>query len=144
MNENAKQVRIYTDGSCLKNPGGPGGWAAILKYGTSVKELSGFDESTTNNRMEVMAAIAALEALKCPCRVILTTDSQYLLYMIAGKAKWAKKKKVANMDLAQRLWRLLDTHQVEGIWIQGHSGHPENERCDELAGQEWKLRMAVC
>lgn len=127
------QVLIFTDGSCLKNPGGPGGWAAILKCGDSVREIVGSEASTTNNRMELQAVISALQLLKRRCCVQLTTDSQYVLSVIAGRTKWRNRKKMPNRDLAHQLWALLDGHSVQGVWIRGHQGHPENERCDELA-----------
>jgi ribonuclease HI len=133
-------VEIFTDGACRGNPG-PGGWGAILRYGAVEKELSGGAPQTTNNRMELMAAIAGLEALKRPCRVKLYTDSQYVLggitQWVAGwKARnWrtADKKPVKNVDLWQRLDAAALPHQIEWIWVRGHAGHPENERADALA-----------
>jgi ribonuclease HI len=133
-------VEIFTDGACRGNPG-PGGWGAILRYGEVEKELSGGEPATTNNRMEMTAAIAALEALKRPCRVRLYTDSQYLrdgiMQWLAGwKARgWrtADKKPVKNVDLWQRLDAIAAPHQIEWIWVRGHAGHPENERADALA-----------
>jgi ribonuclease HI len=133
-------VDIFTDGACSGNPG-PGGWGAILRYNGVEKELSGGAPETTNNRMEMMAAIAALEALTRPARVRLHTDSTYLKdgitkWIHAWKArgwKTANKKPVKNQDLWQRLEAALERHQVEWFWIKGHSGHPENERADELA-----------
>ena len=133
-------VDIYTDGACSGNPG-PGGWGAILRYNGIEKELSGGDPGTTNNRMEMMAAIAALEALKRPARVRLHTDSTYLKdgitkWIHAWKArgwKTANKKPVKNQDLWQRLEAALVPHEVTWFWIKGHSGHAENERADELA-----------
>jgi ribonuclease HI len=133
-------VEIFTDGACRGNPG-PGGWAAILRYGDTEKELSGGDPATTNNRMEMMAAIAALEALKRPCRVRLYTDSQYVR---DGITRWlpgwktrswrtADKKPVKNVDLWQRLDAAAARHQIDWIWVRGHAGHPENERADALA-----------
>ena len=136
-----KHVYLYTDGACSGNPG-PGGYGVVLKYGGAVKELSGGDPSTTNNRMELMAAIAGLEALKEPCRVTLTSDSRYLVDGIQkGWAKswrargWKKGdgKPALNPDLWERLLNLMDRHQVELVWVKGHAGHPENERCDQLA-----------
>lgn len=133
-------VLIFTDGACSGNPG-PGGWGAILRSGETEKELSGAEALTTNNRMELMAAIAALEALKKPCRVTLTTDSNYVK---DGVTKWihgwkkngwrtSDKKPVKNEDL----WKRLDTaqaqHQIKWEWVKGHAGHPENERADALA-----------
>jgi ribonuclease HI len=133
-------VEIFTDGACSGNPG-PGGWAAILRSGTKEKELSGGEKFTTNNRMELMAAIRALEALKGPSAAILYTDSRYVMdgltkYLPRWKVngwKTADKKPVKNADL----WRELDTaaarHDVDWRWVQGHSGHVENERADALA-----------
>ena len=140
------RVQIYTDGACSGNPG-PGGWGAILKSGGHVKELSGGEASTTNNRMELSAVIAALEALKRPCAVTLTSDSKYVIDAIQkGWAKswrakgWMRNKneKAKNPDLWERLLQLLEIHQVEFIWVKGHAGHPENERCNELAVMESK------
>jgi ribonuclease HI len=133
-------VEIFTDGACRGNPG-PGGWGTILRYGKVEKELSGGEVQTTNNRMELMAAIAGLEALKRPCRVKLYSDSQYVLggitQWVAGwKARnWrtADKKPVKNVDLWQRLEAALGPHQVRWHWVRGHSGHDLNERADVLA-----------
>jgi ribonuclease HI len=133
-------VEIFTDGACRGNPG-PGGWGTILRYGDVEKELSGGEAQTTNNRMELMAAIAGLEALKRPCQVKLYTDSQYVLggitQWVAGwKARnWrtADKKPVKNVDLWQRLEAAAAPHRTEWIWVKGHAGHPENERADALA-----------
>ena len=135
-----KSVRIWTDGACSGNPG-PGGWGALMRYGETEKELYGGEENTTNNRMELTAAIAALNALKEPCQVELTTDSQYVKGGITSwihgwkKNGWktANKKPVKNAEL----WRALDDavkrHKVTWHWIKGHAGHAENERADELA-----------
>jgi ribonuclease HI len=133
-------VEIFTDGACSGNPG-PGGWGAILRYKGSEKELKGAVNPTTNNRMEIMAAIAALEALTRPSDVRVHTDSQYLRdgitrWLPQWKArgwKTADKKPVKNIDLWQRLETALETHTVEWRWVRGHSGHPENERADALA-----------
>lgn len=133
-------VDIFTDGACSGNPG-PGGWGAILRSAGQEKELSGAAAATTNNRMEMMAAIAALEALTRPSRVCLHTDSQYLRdgitrYLPQWKArgwKTADRKPVKNIDLWQRLEAALAPHTVEWRWVRGHSGHPENERADALA-----------
>ena len=133
-------VEIFTDGACSGNPG-PGGWGAILRYKGHEKELSGGETATTNNRMELMAAIAALEALKKPTRVRVFTDSQYVHNGIRTwihdwkKRGWktADKKPVKNIDLWQRLEAALETHDIDWHWIRGHSGHPENERADALA-----------
>jgi ribonuclease HI len=133
-------VEIFTDGACRGNPG-PGGWAAILRYRAVERELTGCDPDTTNNRMEMMAAIAGLEALKRPCRVRLYTDSQYLR---DGITKWiegwkrrgwrtADKQLVKNVDLWQRLDAASARHVVSWKWVRGHAGHPENERADALA-----------
>lgn len=138
-----KQVIIHTDGSCLGNPG-PGGWAAVLAHPDSGarRELSGGFRRTTNNRMEIMAVIAALAALKEPCAVDLYTDSQYVRNAVEKgwleswrKRNWVKadKKPVLNVDLWQRLAPLLERHEVRLHWLRGHAGHAENERCDELA-----------
>ena len=134
------EVEIFTDGACRGNPG-PGGWAAILRYGEVEKELSGGEPATTNNRMEMMAAIVALEALKRPCRVRLYTDSQYVRdgitqWLPGWKARnWrtADKKPVKNVNLWQRLEAAAAAHEVVWIWVRGHAGHPENERADALA-----------
>ncbi len=134
------EVEIFTDGACSGNPG-PGGWGAILRLGSRERELSGGDPATTNNRMELMAAIAALEALKRPSRVRLHTDSRYVRDGITTwihdwkRRNWrtADKKPVKNVDLWQRLAAALEPHQVEFIWVRGHAGHPENERADALA-----------
>jgi len=133
-------VDIFTDGACSGNPG-PGGWGAILRYNGVEKELAGGEPETTNNRMEMMAAIAALEALKRPARVRLHTDSTYLKdgitkWIHAWKArgwKTAGKKPVKNQDLWQRLEAAIEPHEVTWFWVKGHAGHPENERADELA-----------
>ena len=136
-----KHVDIYTDGSCRGNPD-VGGWGAVLVYNGVEKELCGGEEMTTNNRMELTAVISALSALKEPCRVILTTDSQYVVNGIEkGWAKswrangWRKKDKspALNADLWEPLLTLCETHQVQFNWVKGHAGHPENERCDKLA-----------
>lgn len=136
-----KRVEIFTDGACSGNPG-PGGYGAILRYGEHIKELSGGEEQTTNNRMELTAVITALEALKEPCLVVLTTDSKYVVDGIEkGWAKswrengWKKKDKkpALNPDLWGKLLDLLEVHEVKFNWVKGHAGHPENERCDELA-----------
>jgi ribonuclease HI len=133
-------VEIFTDGACSGNPG-PGGWGAVLRYNAHERELKGFANPTTNNRMEMMAAIAALEVLKRPSRVHIHTDSQYLRdgitrFIHAWKArdwKTADKKPVKNIDLWQRLEAAMKPHQVHWFWIRGHSGHVENERADALA-----------
>ena len=136
----APRVIIHTDGACSGNPG-PGGWGAILSFGDREKELKGSEAHTTNNRMELMGAIAALEALKRPCSVYLYTDSQYLRGGITGwingwkRNGWrtADKKPVKNVDLWQRLDAALKQHDVRWHWVQGHAGHAMNERADQLA-----------
>ncbi len=133
-------VEIFTDGACSGNPG-PGGWGAILRFGAVEKELNGSEEHTTNNRMELMAAIRAIEAVKRPCEIHLHTDSEYLRQGITTwihswkKRGWktADKKPVKNVDLWQRLEAAIETHDVKWHWVKGHSGHVENERADELA-----------
>ena len=133
-------LQIWTDGACSGNPG-PGGWGAILKFGDAEKELKGGEAHTTNNRMELMAAISALEALKKPCSVDLYTDSQYVRQGITGwihgwkKNGWrtADRKPVKNVDLWQRLDAALKTHDVRWHWVKGHAGHAENERADQLS-----------
>lgn len=136
-----KFVELYTDGACRGNPG-KGGYGVILKYGQVEKELSAGYACTTNNRMELLAAIVGLEALKMPCRVDLYSDSKYLAdsitkgWVYSWKKKGWKKadnKPALNVDLWERLLPLLEIHQVEIIWIKGHAGHPKNERCDFLA-----------
>jgi ribonuclease HI len=133
-------VEVFTDGACSGNPG-PGGWGAVLRWKGHEREIMGFEKPTTNNRMELMAAISALEALKRPARVRLHTDSQYLRdgitrWIHAWKArgwKTAEKQPVKNVDLWQRLEAAMKPHQVEWIWVRGHAGHVENERADALA-----------
>ena len=135
-------VEAFTDGGCRGNPG-PGGWGAVLRYDDTVKELFGGERHTTNNRMELMAAIAALEALKRPCRVVVTTDSTYVKQGITQWiARWrrngwhtAGRKPVKNVDLWQRLDEAAARHQVEWRWVKGHAGHPGNERADALANR---------
>ena len=133
-------VEIFSDGACSGNPG-PGGWGTVLRCGDQEKEFSGYDPETTNNRMELLGAIAGLEALTRPCRVAMTTDSQYVK---KGMTEWidgwvkrgwknSQKKPVANRDLWERLLELTEPHQVEWHWVRGHDGHAENERCDVLA-----------
>lgn len=136
-----KKIEIYTDGACKGNPG-PGGWGAVLRYGTVEKEISGGAKETTNNRMEISAVLMALKCLKEPCEVTLYSDSQYVCNAI--KQGWAKKWQknnwmrnktdpALNADLWAELLKLLETHKVSVIWVKGHAGHPENERCDRLA-----------
>ncbi len=133
-------VEIFTDGACSGNPG-PGGWGVVLRSKNTEKELSGAEKDTTNNRMEMMAVIAGLEALKRDCRVTITTDSQYVMkgmteWLPGWKARnWrtASKQPVKNADLWQRLETAVQPHQVEWQWVRGHNGHAENERADQLA-----------
>ncbi|WP_286267092.1 ribonuclease HI [Thalassotalea atypica] len=135
-----KEVMIYTDGSCLGNPG-PGGYGAVLKYKEHTKELAQGYKLTTNNRMELLAPIKALASLKEPCKVTITTDSQYVRQGITKwienwlKNNWktANKKPVKNVDLWKQLYEENKRHLVTWKWVKGHSGHPENERCDDLA-----------
>lgn len=133
-------IEIATDGACKGNPG-PGGWGAVLRHGGHEKELSGGEAHTTNNRMELMAAIAGLEALKRASRVTLSTDSRYVM---DGLTKWihgwqrngwktADRKPVKNADLWQRLLAAAKPHQIKWVWVKGHNGHPDNERADRLA-----------
>ena len=143
-----KHVSVFTDGACRGNPG-PGGWGAVLRFDATEKELCGGVPDTTNNRMEMTAAIRALEALREPCRVDLYTDSVYLQ---SGITEWlpnwrrrgwrtASKKPVKNQDLWEVLAALTDRHQVSWHWVKGHSGHPENERADELANRGLELAL---
>ena len=135
-----KHVYIYTDGSCLGNPG-PGGYGALLIYKAHKKELSQGYQQTTNNRMELLAPIKALQTLKEGCKVTITTDSQYVRQGITNwihnwlKNNWktASKQPVKNVDLWKQLHAEVQRHEIEWKWVKGHSGHPENERCDELA-----------
>ena len=140
-----KEVTIYTDGACSGNPG-PGGWGAILRYGSAVKEMSGGDPETTNNRMELTGVITALSALKEPCRVTLYTDSQYVESAVNlgwleswQRRGWRRKGgEVKNPDLWQALIPLLETHDVTFVWVKGHAENEYNNRCDELAVAESK------
>jgi ribonuclease HI len=135
-------VEIFSDGACKGNPG-PGGWGALMRYGKTEKELSGGEANTTNNRMELMAVIRALESLRRPCRVRITTDSRYVK---RGVTEWmprwkrngwrtADRKPVKNRDLWERLEGAMERHHLEWTWVKGHAGHPENERADELANR---------
>jgi ribonuclease HI len=146
-----KQVVIHTDGACAGNPG-PGGWGVVLQYGAVKKEISGGELVTTNNRMELQAAIASLEALKYPCKVILFTDSEYLRNGITKwifswkRSNWVSSQKtpVKNADLWRQLDQLASRHQIEWKWLKGHAGHPLNERCDSLGRMEIdKIRAKV-
>ncbi|MEO6113539.1 MAG: ribonuclease HI [Sphingomicrobium sp.] len=140
-------VEIFTDGACKGNPG-PGGWGAVLRFGDRERELSGGESPSTNNRMEMMAAIEALKALSKPCRVKLTTDS---VYVRDGITKWihgwlrngwrtSDRKPVKNAELWQALLDAVEPHRVEWHWVKGHAGHPENERADALASAEAEAR----
>jgi len=142
LNQELKTVEIFTDGACKGNPG-PGGWGALLRYGDTEKPLCGGEKNTTNNRMELMAAIEGLRALKQTCKVILTTDSQYVRQGITQwMFNWKKngwktsaKQPVKNADLWQELDAESKRHEIEWRWVKGHSGHRENEIADELANQ---------
>ena len=136
-------VKIYADGACSGNPG-PGGFGAILRAGEKQREISGYEPLTTNNRMELMGVISALEALKRPCNVRVITDSNYI---VKGMSEWingwirnnwrnSQKKEVLNRDLWERLLEAAKAHDIEWVWIKGHNGHLENERCDEIARLE--------
>ncbi|UCE78802.1 MAG: ribonuclease HI [Nitrospiraceae bacterium] len=144
-------VHIYTDGACSGNPG-IGGFCAILKTDRKTREITGSERTTTNNRMELMSVISALEKLRKPCRVIITTDSNYV---VKGMTEWitgwtqrnwlnAQNKAVLNRDLWERLITASEQHEIEWHWVKGHNGHPENERCDMLArGEISKLRQKI-
>lgn len=143
-----KKITAYTDGACIGNPG-PGGYGVVLLYGSARKEISGGFRCTTNNRMELLAAIAALEALKESCEVRLLSDSQYLVEnfnqgsVFRWKANgWMRDRKTPalNADLWQRLLAGMDRHRVELVWVRGHAGNPENERCDVLSNQAARKR----
>jgi len=149
MNE-LPHVEIATDGACKGNPG-PGGWGAVLRQGSREREMSGHEALTTNNRMELMAAIMALRALKKPCRVELSTDSKYVL---DGITKWvfgwqrngwrtADRKQVKNAELWQALIEAARPHAIDWKWVKGHAGHPENERADALANAAIETMRAV-
>lgn len=136
-----KEVDVFSDGACSGNPG-PGGWGSILRFKGIEKELSGGEPETTNNRMELLAVINALESLKEPCKVKITTDSKYvcdaflknwLTSWLNNGWKTANKKPVKNRELWERLLNLSKKHELSWFWIKGHAGHPENERCDKLA-----------
>ena len=141
-----KKVELYTDGACSGNPG-PGGFGAILRYGDAEKEISGGEKETTNNRMELLAVISGLEALKEPCEVKVITDSKYFSDALEKgwlqnwkNNGWKKSngKPVLNTDLCTRFLTLSETHKITTLWIKGHAGHPENERCDKMAVGESK------
>ena len=137
---NKPYVEIFTDGACSGNPG-PGGYGIVLRHGNSCREISGYEEAATNNRMELMAVIEALRVLKKTCRVKIVSDSSYV---IKGMTEWIKgwqkknwinsqKKPVLNRDLWEALLKLSDLHDIDWVWVKGHGGHIENERCDALA-----------
>lgn len=144
-------VEIFTDGACSGNPGA-GGWGAILRYGTTERELAGGEDMTTNNRMELTAVIESLKALKRPCDIVLCTDSRYVM---DGVLQWLpnwkqnnwrttnKRSAVKNLELWQELDSLLSKHQIKWVWVKGHNGHPENERCDKLAREEAKKHLLI-
>lgn len=141
MEKIMKHVDIYTDGACKGNPG-PGGWGAVIVYGAAEKELSGGEKKTTNNRMELTAAVSALSALKEPCEVTLYSDSKYLVdamtrgWAVSWRSRgWIKsdKKPALNPDLWQKLLELTEMHSIKFVWVKGHAGHRYNERCDSLA-----------
>ena len=142
--DNLKQVEIFTDGACSGNPG-PGGWGSILRYGEYELEISGGEKMTTNNRMELTALISALKKLKEKCSLKIYTDSKYISDAFNNGWIWnwirkgwkkADKSPVLNVELWQELLNLLALHEYEIIWVKGHAGHPENERCDKLATEE--------
>ena len=139
-----KTITIYTDGACSGNPG-PGGWGAVLMHGETIRELSGGEPATTNNRMEMLGVIRALEALKTPCKVRLHSDSAYVINCFRERwyERWerngwknSKKEPVENRDLWERMLALVRTHEVEWVKVKGHAGDRWNERCDELARAE--------
>jgi ribonuclease HI len=145
INEKHDIVEIFTDGACSGNPG-PGGYGALLKYGGKVREVTGCELETTNNRMEMKAVIEALRLLKRPCTIEVVTDSNYV---VKGMTEWlsgwvernwlnSKKKPVLNKDLWKELVKLSQPHRITWKWIRGHNGHPENERCDQLARESIK------
>ena len=144
-----KKVEIFSDGACSGNPG-PGGYGVILRFGEHIKELSGGEHETTKNRMELTGVIKGLDALKEPCEVTLTTDSKYVVdsitkgWVYGWKSKGWKKsdgKPALNVDLWEQLLPLLQKHKVSFVWVKGHAGHPENERCDKLAVIQRDLNM---
>lgn len=144
MSENQDRVKLFTDGACSGNPG-PGGYGAILQFGKLEKEISGGEKNTTNNRMELTAVIEGLRSLKRPCNVTVYSDSKYIIdaiqkkWVYQWKAKGWKRgqgKPALNPDLWEQLLELLELHSVTFHWVKGHNGHPENERCDQLAVAE--------
>jgi ribonuclease HI len=137
-----KKVELFCDGACIGNPG-PGGWGTLLRFGDTEKELGGGEAHTTNNRMEMTALLAGLKALKEPCAIVVTSDSQYVVHAVqkgwlkawqrSGWVRGPKKEPVRNADLWKEIAAQLQKHQVEMIWVRGHNGHTENERCDKIA-----------
>ncbi|RJR20087.1 MAG: ribonuclease HI [Desulfobacteraceae bacterium] len=150
IKENHRLVEMFADGSCLGNPG-PGGYCAVLRYGDAEKQISGCEEKTTNNRMELMAVIAGLRHLKRPCRVRITTDSNYVVKGMTSwihrwiRANWINSggKPVVNRDLWEELLELSRRHTIEWQWIKGHNGHKENERCDKAAKEAIEKCKAI-
>ncbi len=145
QNNDLKQVTLYSDGSSLGNPG-PGGYGGILEFKGKRKEYSGGEPHTTNNRMELQGVIEGLKLLKEPCEVTVISDSSYVVNAINSWLEgWIKKdfKKVKNVDLWQDYLASAAPHQIKGVWVRGHNGHPENERCDELATQEAAAQKAM-
>ena len=150
MSKKGDAVEIFTDGACLNNPG-PGGWGVLMRWRGEERELAGRESNTTNNRMELMAAIQGLEALNHPCRVVLTTDSTYVRdgitkWIIGWKRngwKTAAKKPVKNIDLWKRLDLSLAEHEIDWRWVRGHAGHFENERVDQLASLQAKREAEI-
>ena len=145
-----RKINIYTDGACSGNPG-PGGWAAILKCNGKEKKISGFEKSTTNNRMELLALINALDILKEKCDISVFSDSKYLVDSISKgwvyswqKNHWMRKsQKIPNYDLWESLLNLINGHTIKFNWVRGHSGHPENEECDRMAILEIKMNQNI-
>jgi Ribonuclease HI len=145
-----KSVTVYTDGACSGNPG-PGGWGAILNYKGNVREMSGGEAQTTNNRMELMGVISALEALNYPCEVQLYTDSKYIVdainkgWLKSWKSKGWKRKdgELKNIDLWQEIWELISLHTVTFNWVKGHADNPHNNRCDEMAVAQRDKHRAI-
>jgi len=145
-----KSVTVYTDGACSGNPG-PGGWGAILNYKGNIREMSGGEAQTTNNRMELMGVISALKALKYPCEVQLYTDSKYIVdainkgWLKSWKSKGWKRKdgELKNIDLWQEIWELISLHTVTFNWVKGHADNPHNNRCDEMAVAQRDKHRAI-
>lgn len=151
MSEELKEVYLYTDGACSGNPG-PGGWASILVHGNTEKELFGGEAQTTNNRMELLAVINGLSALKYKCKVTIYSDSKYIVDAVnlGWAKKWQqnnwmrnKKEKALNTDLWEKLLKILEKHETTLIWVKGHAGHAYNERCDKLAVEQCKQYQSI-